>query len=129
MPLNNLHSIDGGRLPGQRADQKNLNNRRNLLNDREEADLPSGQVRFDDRGNALWETGRNRRLEHPLLELTDDQPPRNTLKTNGGGLKAGYNPYDSGMLPKPSYRPKKDLRALSRWIEANKGRQPETEDE
>jgi hypothetical protein len=101
-------------------DQKNMNDRRKPS----ERDLvePSGQVRFDDRGNAVWETGLNRRLEHPELRLSDEQAPRNTLKTNGTGLKAGYNPYDSGMLAKPSQRRKKDLRALSRWIEESKTR-------
>lgn len=103
-----------------------MNDRRNP-GDRE-AGQPSGQVCFDDRGNAVWETGLNRRLEHPALKLADEQPPRNTLKTNGTGLKAGYNPYDSGMLPKSSHRRKKDLRALSRWIEENKGRSSEPED-
>jgi hypothetical protein len=106
-----------------------LNDRRNLLNDLEELEVPSGQVRFDERGQALWEMGGNRRLQHPELKLADEQAPRNTLKTNGGGLKAGYNPYDSGMLPKPSYRRKKDLRALSRWIEQSKGLPRKQEDE
>jgi hypothetical protein len=118
--LNNLRSIDGGICPARAVQKKNVNNRRNLLNELEELDVPSGQVQFDERGHALWETGRNRRLEHPELKLADEQPPRNTLKTNGGGLKSGYNPYDSGMLPKPSYRRKKDLRALSRWITQSK---------
>lgn len=105
-----------------------MKDRRNFFSDREDAEQPSGQVRFDERGTAVWETGRNRRLEHPAIALAHDQPPRNTLKTNGGGLKAGYNPYDSGMLPKPSYHRKKDLRALSKWIEASKGRQRDTKD-
>jgi hypothetical protein len=118
--LNNLRGIERGsaRLAGKQ--KKNLNNRRNLLSSIEDETEPTGQVRFDDRGNAVWQTGLNRRLEHPALRLSDEQPPRNTLKTNGTGLKAGYNPYDSGMLPKGSYRRKKDLRALSRWIEQSK---------
>ena len=94
-------------------------NDRRKLSERDSVD-PSGQVRFDERGNAVWETGLNRRLEHPELRLSDDQAPRNTLKTNGTGLKSGYNPYDSGMLPKAAHRRKKDLRALSRWIEESK---------
>jgi hypothetical protein len=32
------------------------------------------------------------------------------------------------MLPKPSYRRKKDLRALSRWITQSKGLPPKEED-
>jgi hypothetical protein len=118
-----------GDLPVARAGHKNLNNRRNLLSRIEDETQPSGQVRFDDRGNAVWETGLNRRIEHPALKLADDQAPRNTLKTNGTGLKAGYNPYDSGMLPKPSYRRKKDLRALSRWIEQSKALPPKQEED
>lgn len=85
-------------------------------------------MRFDDRGNAVWETGRYQRLEHPELALAEDQAARNTLKTNGTGLKAGYDPYDSGMLRKSSYRRKKDLRALSRWIEASRNRRNDAEE-
>ena len=116
---------DGGTARAA-GSNKNLKDRRNFFSDREDAEQPSGQVRFDERGHGVWETGRNRRLEHPELALAHEQPPRNTLKTNGAGLTAGYNPYDSGMLPKPSYRRRKDLRALSRWIEASKGRQRNT---
>ena len=32
-------------------------------------------------------------------------------------LKSGYNPYNSGPLGKQSWKKKKDLRELSRWIE------------
>lgn len=88
----------------------------------------SGQVRFDDRGNAVWETQRGTRLEHSALALADEQPPRNTRKTNGGGLGAGYDPYDSGMLTKSAYRRRKDLRALSNWIETRKGRSDRSRD-
>jgi hypothetical protein len=127
--LNNLAAHEFGGLCSSRGQNKeNLNNRRNLLSRIEDEMEPSGQVRFDDRGNAVWETGLNRRLEHPALTLADDQAPRNTLKTNGTGLKAGYNPYDSGMLPKPSHRRKKDLRALSRWIEQSKSLPDKNED-
>ena len=107
---------------------KKLTNRRSPFFERDDAGEPSGQVRFDDRGNAVWVTGRYQRLEHPALELAQEQSPRNTLKTNGTGLKAGYDPYDSGMLPKASYRRRKDLRALSRWIEASRTRAKETKE-
>ena len=36
------------------------------------------------------------------------------------GLTAGYNPYDSGTLSKQSWKKKKDLRELSKWIELRK---------
>jgi hypothetical protein len=120
--LNTLHSIDWGNCRADRAGHKNLNNRRNLFSSIADEIDPSGQVRFDERGNAVWETGLNRRLEHPALTLADDQPPRNGLKTNGTGLRAGYDPYDSGMMRKDSYRRKKDLRALSQWIQTSKTR-------
>jgi hypothetical protein len=110
-----------GELSEERTGEKKNMNERRKPSDRESLD-PSGQVRFDERGNAVWQTGLNRRLDHPALRLSDEQAARNTLKTNGTGLKSGYNPYDSGMLPKPSYRQKKDLRALSRWIEESKER-------
>jgi hypothetical protein len=84
---------------------------------------PSGQVRFDDRGNAVWETWRGKRLEHPGLELDDTvNQPRANARVNAFGAKIGYNPYDSGMLGKDAKPRKKDLRALSKWIEAEKRR-------
>lgn len=89
---------------------------------------PSGHVRFDDRGNAVWETWRGRRLEHPGLELANDvTPPVNGLVENKKGLLVGYDPYESGMLHKPGHRKKKNLRELSKWIELKKnfGNEPE----
>ncbi len=88
----------------------------------------SGHVQFDERGNAVWDASICQPLEHPALALLDEQPPRNTLKTNGAGLKSGYDPYDSGMLAKSTYRRRKDLHALSKWIESKKDR-PETVDD
>ena len=38
-------------------------------------DEPSGQVRFDDRGNAVWDTWSGKALEHPGLAL-DESPSR-----------------------------------------------------
>jgi hypothetical protein len=42
------------------------------------------------------------------------------IQPNPRGLKKGYDPYDSGMLVKKQWKRKKDLRALSRWIEQKK---------
>jgi len=42
------------------------------------------------------------------------------IQPNPGGLKKGYDPYDSGMLLKKQWKKKKDLRALSKWIEQKK---------
>lgn len=93
-------------------------------NDGDEAD-PSGRVQFDDRGNAVWQTGQNRRLEHPALSIADDQPaPVRQVHHNSVGRKSGYDPYASGVLKdekkQEEPRKKKDLRRLSKWIQLKK---------
>jgi hypothetical protein len=95
----------------------------------------TGRVKFDDRGNAIWEwsiaTGafgrevseeRLQRLEHPALSLADDAPtPLETVRANPLGTKKGYDPYDSGKLGKRPEPPrKKDLRRLSEFIKLKK---------
>lgn len=99
-----------------------------------------GQIRFDDRGNAVFEwndtslvaegDGGNRRrlraLAHPGLSLMDDAPaPEAAVVRNDRGLKLGYNPYQSGVLPDKPTKKKRDMRELSKWIELkNKIRRP-----
>jgi hypothetical protein len=95
----------------------------------------TGRVKFDDRGNAIWEwsiaTGafgreiseeRLQRLEHPALSLAEDAPTSaETVRANPLGTKKGYNPYDSGKLGKPSAPARKtDLRRLSEFIKLKK---------
>jgi len=95
----------------------------------------TGRVKFDDRGNAIWEwsiatgafgreasTERLRRLEHPALSLADDAPsPLDTVRANPLGTKKGYDPYDSGKLGKSAAAPrKKDLRRLSEFFKLKK---------
>src|ERR1035438_1631003 len=89
----------------------------------------SGRVKFDDRGNAVWEwavatgsfatdvsTARLKKLENQTLSLADDAPPpaNNIVKPNPKGAAQGYSPYDSGLLAKTDRQPakKKDLRRL-----------------
>ena len=95
---------------------------------RDEADR-SGRVRFDDRGNAVWETARGERLEHPTLELSEELAPQAGLKMNRNGLNVGYDPYRSGAHGKETWRKKKDLRALSKWIQLKKTMATRTGDE
>jgi hypothetical protein len=93
----------------------------------------SGRVKFDDRGNAVWEwavstgsfatdvsTSRLKKLENQTLALADDAPPpaSSIVKPNPKGVVQGYSPYDSGLLAKTDRAPakKKDLRRLGEFI-------------
>ena len=94
----------------------------------------TGRVKFDDRGNAVWEwamstgafggdvsTNRLRTLEHPALSIADDAPSAiETVRANPLGAKKGYDPYDSGKLGKAQAPRKKDLRKLSEWLKLKK---------
>jgi hypothetical protein len=114
----------------------------------------SGRVKFDDRGNAVWEwalstgafgrdvsTARLKTLgDHPSLSIVDEAPLPHSeaVPAIPPGTKKGYNPYDStklGKAPSPAkVQParKKDLRRLGEWLklkkqaEENKKRQEES---
>lgn len=104
-----------------------------------------GRLGVDDRGNVTWEwtddrdlladdvlgeTARLRALVDPALDLQDEpDDPMNPLKKNPKGLKSGYNPYNSGALEKQSYRKKKNLKELSKWIELRKRVAKKADDE
>ncbi len=98
-------------------------------------DNTSGAVKFDDRGNAIWEwsaatgafgrevsTERLRKLENPGLSIAEDAPtPFDIARPNPLGTVKGYNPYDSGKLGKAPAPPrKKDLRRLSEFMKLKK---------
>ncbi len=97
----------------------------------------TGRVRFDDRGNAVWEwaisTGKFgaepsskqlKKLDQALSIAEDSAPPPaagpNVVVENRKGVKQGYSPYDSGLLVKADEEvkrtKKKDLRRLSEWL-------------
>jgi hypothetical protein len=101
----------------------------------------SGRVKFDDRGNAVWEwamatgafgrdvsdvsqSARLRKMDVPSLSIVDDgPPPSETVRTNPLGVKNGYDPYESGKLVKDQAKAKggkKDLRKLSEWLKLKK---------
>jgi hypothetical protein len=103
--------------------------------DEEDHDVKrTGRVKFDDRGNAVWEwamatgafggdvsTTRLRTLDHPSLSIAEDAPPpEKTVRANPLGAKKGYDPYDSGKLDKAQAARKKDLRRLSEWLKLKK---------
>ena len=95
-----------------------------------------GRLELDDRGNVTWHWSddqdlnaddtlgaaeRIRALVAPGLDVQEDpEDPLSPVQNNTKGLKAGYNPYNSGALGKQSWKKKKDLRQLSKWIELKK---------
>ena len=99
-------------------------------------DKDPGRLGVDDRGNVTWEwsdvaelkaddtlgdVDRVRALVDPNLQVADDpDDPLNPAQNNPKGLKSGYNPYNSGALGKQSWKKKKNLRELSKWIELRK---------
>jgi hypothetical protein len=100
-------------------------------------DTDAGHLGVDDRGNVTWEWNqeepdlvaddtlgaaeRVRALVDPRLQVKDDEDdPLNPIQSNSKGLKTGYNPYNSGALGKQSYKKKKNLKELSKWIELRK---------
>jgi hypothetical protein len=121
----------GSGVPSPKRDAAALESNRVTTN-------TSGRVKFDDRGNAVWEwavttgafsaevsevsTARLKKLENPTLSLADDDspPPANLVRPNVKGTVHGYSPYDSGMLVKAAAPRKKDLRRLSEWLKLRK---------
>ncbi len=102
-----------------------------------------GQISFDDRGNAVYEwsddslvedsedgeRARRRARPHPGLAIVDEEPAANApIRNNSKGLRLGYNPYESGLLPKKEAKKKRDLRELSKWIEKKKNLDPSESD-
>ena len=100
-------------------------------------DSDAGRLGVDDRGNVTWEWNeeepdlvaddtlgaaeRVRALVDPRLQVKDDDDdPLNPIQSNPKGLKSGYNPYNSGALGKQSWKKKKNLKELSKWIELRK---------
>ena len=103
-----------------------------------------GQIAFDDRGSAVYEwqgdglneegeageRARDKALAHPGLAIVDDEVPANApIRSNPKGLRHGYNPYESGLLAKKGGSKKKDLRELSKWMEAKKNAKPNGHEE
>ena len=83
---------------------------------------PTGHAARDERGNAVWECAKDPdatwRLHHPGLSLADEVSTElGAAKPNKTADKFGYSPYESGLVEKKSRAMKRDLRALSKWIQ------------
>ena len=89
-----------------------------------------GRIEYDALGNAVFvpfvkvmgRTDMEALLRDRSLALTVDEVARGTrgVPANPQGLRRGYDPYESGLLNKQEYKPRKDLRALSQWIQQKK---------
>ena len=95
----------------------------------------AGKINFDDRGNAFFEwrddlivedndaaqRRRDKALENPGLSLVNEGLPPST-DAGPRDYRSGYNPYESGVLDRATTPPRKkrDLRELSKWIEAKR---------
>ena len=106
------------------------------------AEKTTGRVKFDDRGNAIWEwqiatgafglevsTQRLQKLEHPALSIADEGTQPNAVRPNPLGSKKGYDPYDSGKLGKTAKPQKTDLRKLGEWLKLKKQAEKNKEEE
>jgi hypothetical protein len=107
------------------------------------AQAQPGQIAFDERGNAVYawkedlsedseagERARNKALAHPGLAIVEDETPANApIRSNPKGLRVGYNPYESGVLARKGTGKKRDLRELSKWMEAKKNSKPDGQEE
>ena len=109
-----------------------------------------GRLQTDDRVNDAWEwtdegmladdalgvddtlraAERMRALVNPKLDIVDDSDPLNPEPFAAPQTaKSGYNPYNSGQRAKDSWKKKKDLRELSKWIELRKKMAEKKEEE
>jgi hypothetical protein len=104
--------------------------------DKHGGDTEAGRLGLDDRGNVTWEWNndgdlladdtlgaaeRVRALVDPRLDVVEqNEATDNPLSANTQRLKTGYNPYNSGALGKQTWKKKKDLHELSKWIELRK---------
>ena len=114
-----------------------------VVESREPKPVQPGQIGFDDRGNAVYEwdgtlteegdagdRARNGALANPGLAIVEDEGPANApIRSNPKGLRNGYNPYESGLLARKGKPKRRDLRELSKWMEAKKNAKADGQEE
>ena len=114
-------------------------------NETVDKDAEPGRLELNDRGDVTWQwtdedlladdtlgaAERVRALVDPKLDIVDDSDVANPAgdARPSTSVKSGYNPYNSGSLSKDSWKKKKDLRQLSKWIELRKKMAQKKEDE
>ncbi len=87
---------------------------------------PTGRVTHDDRGNAVWEFRPDApdvaTLDAPGVRILDAAPTVGRGARHGQPARpeSGYDPYESGPVDQTGFRRRRDLRALSHWIEQQK---------
>jgi len=94
---------------------------------RVEDSSPSGCVRRDERGNAVWEWAHemptDEELQQAGLAIAEDVPPAGGEATiNRIAAAQGYNPYQSGLIDRQrtARARRRDLQGLSSWIKQRK---------
>ena len=88
---------------------------------------PSGRVKHDDRGHALWEWHGNREevngnLDHLGLAVQDSVPTGDGKRNHDQTAKSAKSPYQVDHSGQDRPRKHRDLRALSRQIAAQRKR-------
>ena len=84
---------------------------------------PSGRVVHDDRGNAVWEWGRNSEPISDEVQSTLSVATTGSHAQNTQGLpdvSHSHSPYDKPLVKKPAPKSKRSLRELSNLIEQTK---------
>ena len=100
----------------------------------ETGDKSTGRVKFDERGNAVWEwqvttgafgvevsTQRLQKLEHPALSIADDAPtPFETVRVQPAGHKKGLRSLRQRQTGQEAAAGEEGSAQLERMVEIEK---------
>jgi hypothetical protein len=132
---------DAGQSPGNTNDRERhatgSDADRTATTTKDPAANAPGQLALDDRGNVNWQwsddddlnaddivgrSARVRALAPADLKLEEDdlaELAREPIPIRHSN-RSGYDPYESGEPTKQSWKKKRDLRQLGKWIELKK---------